>query len=494
MLNKRAVYTPNFTRNPEGAVAHDLAGNALALFTMASGLRLDKDFYHTPDQKLDQFGQLLDSIKNVKLISAYAFFLSQYLGIKLSPVIMLTHLAITRQNSLTSADRQAIARAVSGVFDRPDKFANAFGYAKYRTGELKRLPPFFKRLMREAFEGLKEHTLVKNRMVSREIKTADLIKLLHPRPANKRMSQVYKAVIENDTEVVSRDKGDMVRVLSDSTLTKSEKEAVISENLDNTSINALIRNLRNVDPSVENVAVLTKRFNEVLRVVGGIPDIRIVNPFDLLKAGLNATSVKIADVIDNALYNYMSKTETLAGKKVTILVDVSGSMTPTDTEVVALYMALLSPMFREADLQIRMFGNKTRYDDREVTNAYKFNKSLVANYGSLKTQFRSRNEGTALADAVAIADKGNPDLIVVFSDEVTWADVGFSNRAWNSARTTVHVDTPVLAINPRPKGFTAFDPNSNTLRIGSLDAKIFYYMPLLANEKQFNAWVLSLLG
>lgn len=493
MLNKRAVYEPKFTRNPEGAVAHDLSGNALALFTMASGLRLDKDFYHTPDQKLEQFAQLLDSIKNVRLISAYAFFLSQYLGIKLSPVIMLTHVAITRQKTLTSADRQTIARAMRGVFDRPDKFANAFGYAKYRTGELKRLPPFFKRMLKESFEGLKEHTLVKNRMVSREIKTSDLIKLLHPRPRNARMSQVYKAVIENDTAVVARDKSDMVRVLSDSTLSKDEKKAVIGENLDKTPINALIRNLRNVSVTAENIATLSKRFNEVLRVVGGIPDIRVVNPFDLLKAGLNATSVKIAGVIDNALYKYMSQVDTLEGKKVTFLVDISGSMNPSDTEVVALYMALLSPALRDADLQIRMFGNKTRYDKREVTNAYKFSKSLVANFGNLKTQFRSRREGTALADAVSIADKSNPDLIVVFSDEVTWADKGFSS-GWGGIRTTVNANAPVLAINPRPKGFTAFDPNSNTLRIGSLDAKIFYYMPLLANEGQFNSWVMSLLG
>jgi hypothetical protein len=76
----------------------------------------------------------------------------------------------------------------------------------------------------------------------------------------------------------------------------------------------------------------------------------------------------------------------------------------------------------------------------------------------------------------------------VFSDEVSWSDTNIVP----GVVTVVNPNVPVLAINPRPKGFTAFDPRSNTLRIGSLDAKIFYYMPLLANEKQFNSWVMSL--
>lgn len=484
MLNKRAVYEPTLTRNPERAVAIDLSGKALALFTMASGLKLRDDFYNTKDQTLANFGKLIDSIDNVKLISAYALFLSQYLGIKLSPVIMLTHVAITRQRKLDFFDREAIRRAMAGVFDRPDKFANAFGYAKLLTGELKHLPPFFKRILRERFETLKEHTLVKNRMAGHEIKTADLIKLLHPRPAGARMSQVYKALIENDTEIVARDETDLVRVLSSSGLSKEEKNAVVEENLEKAPINALIRNLRSINPSDKNLLILGKRLGDVLRVVSGIPDIRIVNPFDLLKAGLYGTSAVLADVIDSTLYKFMSQVETLKGKKVKFLVDISGSMTPDDTDVVALYMALMSPMFRESELEIRKFGSTLRRDERDVTNAYKFSKSIISNYGMIKRTFGKQNEGTALADAVRVAAQDNPDLIVVFSDEVTWQDGG---------STIINVGVPVVAINPRPNAFTAFDPRSNTLRLGSLDAKIFYYVPLLANENQFNSWVLSLL-
>jgi hypothetical protein len=96
------------------------------------------------------------------------------------------------------------------------------------------------------------------------------------------------------------------------------------------------------------------------------------------------------------------------------------------------------------------------------------------------------NGGTSLADSVReVAKQDNPDLLIVISDEVSWADKYGQNTV-----AMFDVGVSVIAINPYPQGqFTVFDPHKPIVRLSSLDAKIFYYIPMLANFNKFKSWL-----
>jgi hypothetical protein len=89
------------------------------------------------------------------------------------------------------------------------------------------------------------------------------------------------------------------------------------------------------------------------------------------------------------------------------------------------------------------------------------------------------NGGTALATSIrSVADIDNPDLIVVISDEITWAER--DTRIYND------LGCKVVSINPAPFGrVTAFAPDANVIKISGLDAKILYYIPFLVRFNEF---------
>ncbi len=490
-LNPKAKLTHEMVINPEGGIVYK-ENSDRNLLLQSSSFKIRNSFYWSAEDALKNLEHSIDDEKDFQYKLGLAYFLTNYLGIRLSPVILVTRLA---SQAITNPDKELISRVADSIMDRPDKITNAIAYAQYSNGSGKALPPFYKRTLKDSFERFDAYTLRKFRLRRRKVKTADVIKLLHPKPRNLALSKLYKAIIENSHEA-SIEKGTVItEVLSDNKITAEQKQAWISTNLETIPINSTVRNMKNIESSDKNLVVLYNKLKRGLRITNGFPAVKVLNPFDVLTAGVNSDSKKMA-VTDKALSEFVNAIDLgLANLKVSYLVDVSGSMgagmwigtsenSGSGIDKVAKYMSFLLPMMKDAKINLYAFDTSV-YDRTNLIELYKKNSdSLITLYNLIKRDFVPRG-GTSLADAVRyVSNKDKPDLLIVFSDEVSWADTG---------RTFVtNLNTPIIAINPDPQSGTVFDPNKPIIKLSSLDAKIFYYIPILANFNKFKLWIKSL--
>jgi len=483
---KGTQVTHSMTTNPEGGVVYK-ENSSKNLFLQASAFKLRNSFYWSAEDRLKNLETAIDEEMDFEYKIGLANFLSNYLGIRLSPVIILTRLAEqSKANTYWNyPNKSSITKVVTKIMDRPDKITNAIAYAQYNLGSGKELPPYYKRALRDAFEKFDPYTLRKFRLKRRKVKTSDVIKLLHPKPRNLELSRLYKAIIEN-TKEASIEKGTVItEVLSDTKKSAEEKTAWITTNLENIPINATVRNMRSVDSSDKNLNILYNKLRKGLRVENGFPVVKVVNPFDILVAGTNSDAKKM-EVTNRALSEFVNQVNLGVDKlKIAFLVDVSGSMGGSNIDTVAQYFAFLFPMMKNSNLRLYSFDTRV-HDMNKNVELYKANANNMINLYSLVKRDFHPSGGTALADAIREVDVHDaPDLIIVFSDEISWADSGDS--------FVKNIDTPVIAINPVPAGSTVFNPTKPVIKIGSIDAKIFYYIPILANFNKFKLWIKSLI-
>jgi len=475
---KGTQVTHKMVTNPEGGIVYE-ENISRNLFLQASAFKLRNSFYWSAEDRLKSLETAIDNEKDFAYKIGLANFLSNYLGIRLSPVIIATRLA-----SEIYADKPRVTALVAKIMDRPDKITNAIAYAQYSKGSGKELPPYYKRALRDAFEKYDPYTLRKFRLRRRKVKTSDVIKLLHPKPRNLELSRLYKAIIENSKEA-SIEKGTVItEVLSDNKITTEKKQEWISSNLENIPINATVRNMKSVDSTDKNLNILYNKLKRGLRVENGFPVVKVLNPFDVLTAGVNSDAKKMA-VTNKALSEFVNQVDLgVNNLKIAFLVDVSGSMGGSNIETVAKYFSFLFPMMKNSTIRLYSFDTSV-HDMNKFVELYKSNADNMINlYNLVQRDFRPSG-GTALADAIRAVDlHDKPDLIIVFSDEVSWADSGDS--------FVKHIDTPVIAINPVPSGATVFNPTKPVIKMSSVDAKIFYYIPILANFDKFKAWIKSL--
>jgi hypothetical protein len=414
------------------------------------------------------------------------------LGIKLSPVLLVTR-EVMNLNKIyeypgLAFQRMIIKKVVDEVFDRPDKIANALAYSQLYLKTFKHLPPFYKKALRDQLESFSPYTLRKFKLKGKSIKLADMIKALRPCPRTPELAKLYKAIIENKGDAI--EKGSVItEVLSDAKLTNADKQEWIKENLESLPLNATIRNLRNVNSTRENLDKLDAKIKSSLRIEHGLPVVKVANPFDILEAGLNSGSPEIMQVIDKNLGEFAKNVDLgLKNKKITILLDVSGSMFGDKMVVSSKYFSLLIPMLRGSYLRLYSFNTNARDEKDTLALMIRNAESPITLCDLFNGKFHA-NGGTALADTIKMAAKENPDLIIVLSDEISWADVGGSSRVFS-------VGVPVIAINPAPESnSTIFEPKNKVIKLSALDAKIFYYIPALSNfgafKKCIKEWYLK---
>ncbi len=143
------------------------------------------------------------------------------------------------------------------------------------------------------------------------------------------------------------------------------------------------------------------------------------------------------------------------------------------------------PALRHSDVKLFAFNTRV-HDKTSRVPQYMLNlDSPITIRNHVRTDFKP-NGGTALADSVRkVVNDTQPDLLIVFSDEISWADYGRSYVFEN-------LGTDVIAINPYPQSMsTVFSPNESVVKLSSLDAKIFYYIPMLANYSRFKEWMID---
>lgn len=501
MFNRRPRPRPRAVpqKNPEGAPCVTLPPDQ-AVFLIGSNLKPKSSFYLNAKERIDAFEEMLDKATKTdpEYVVALASYLAKDLGIRFSPVVMLTNLA--RRKGISQDIRDMIKFSVNEVFDRPDKVANAFAYMDFHHKKPTSLPPFYKKALKVSLENMGEMTLRKRRMRRREFSLADLIKMLHPHPKTEKMAALYKAVIENSPTVALKKGESVTATLSDAAATREEKQETIQKSLADMGLNEVLRNLRSIDPTKENRKTIMEKVVRSLRIENGIPVVKVCNPFDVLEAALCCGEPSFRTELSDALGKFIQDIDLgFTGKKVAVMIDISGSMRYVGLPLAAKYMALMGPALLKNDLVVTAFD--TACHDRTesfFTNMRKYREDPVSAYDYILRTFQAGG-GTSLVECTRqVLEKHNQDILIILSDEITWADqrpVAYIGNLNEKIQTLdqhlLRANIPALLINPAMTGQSAVYVSPKVMRVSSLDAKIFYYLNLISDFGRFKKEIVA---
>lgn len=478
----------NKVTNPEGYKTYKRRVDQ-DLFLQACSFTPRNSFYHTDLERLEMLTSLIK--KNDKeYVEALAWYLGKVLGIRLSPSIITTELALENPNW------KAIEKIAKDVFTRPDFLANSLGYLKLKTkgnSFTKKLPVEFKLILKKQLESFGDLTLKRQKMRRKAIKLADLIKTLKPKPKNIEMSKLYKAIIENDksaslkTEVSEDGKiissEHVTAAISSDKISHSEKKEFVQKNISNIPINALVKNLSFVE--AKDAAVLEKRLSAVFESGDGL---RFINPFDLIMlpsseweeytGGVRVDS-EITLILDRILKKYVQVD--VDAKHPLILYDNSGSMSGEPHRNGIKFVSSFGKMF-EGDFNFYTFN----YNEKNITSDIMdldFNNPNI--FARELQKLIYCNGGTALLQSMKNVLEIHPetDLFVIVTDESTWADP----KQIDAYKRVLpeHLMGKTILFNANPGVGSVFKPGADVTRLAGLSGRILSILKAISNFDSF---------
>jgi hypothetical protein len=461
------------TINPEGSVVLERKPE-IQLYLEASNLNLKKNsFYVHAQTKLDG---LLELAKSKDINEDYVLGLAKFLsdkGLKTSPVLLLSSLS----------DRKMSFRGipVGKVFNTPQRIAEAI--ALHDLKKVKLNNSFKKNILKKALEEMQVHTLKKNKLRRRKIKTADLIKLLRPKPKTKEMANIYKALIENSNEVSLKDEENMVSIKSSTKLNKEKKKELVEKNLDKIPLNQLIRNLKFLADEYdfkENLEVQKK----VHARLSSIDNYKFLNIFDVITASIFVPQFEklLQEIVKKFVNEIKSQFE--FDENSTVLFDVSGSMMGEGIERGFKYLVLFAELFDNLD--VFAFSNDLITDNRALSNVIKNikNGNLQTAYRGFEKYARENMGGTALIQSTRDLLSIYPTItnLIVITDEVSWLE-GFDLTSQIDEMAKILKDKKLTLINPVVYKGTVF--KGNMISVSALNPSILLDMAVLYDESGF---------
>lgn len=457
-----------------------------ALFMSMLNFKPRNSFYTSCAENLERIEKLIDALPTEEVI-AIAWFLGTKMGMRLSPTIALTRKA---KSTASGEIRLRLKFAVREVFTRPDFIANSIGYMNHSYGlEMKDIPTWLKRTFKSCLEGMKDITLTKRRMDNKGIKLKDLIKVLRPNPmkAVVKDKDIYKKIIEGNLALLLNEEDQVTQsitaTLSNDTIRTEKKQEIIANSLQNMAINEIIRNISNIEPTYDNLNIVSGKIVGILKREDSL---RFLNPFDLIVEDKYIASEWIT-LFDTILEDYVKESIGSYGET-TVLFDVSGSMHHR-TDKALKFLALFRPVM-DAGMEIEWFSAK-HWQDAEAQKIIKNAKTPNEFYRKL-SDFISKTTDkrwwgcthliTTLTEMKYKAKKN----IIIITDEFTYDNTSALGRV-----SAVTQGRNVILYNVDYSTTSAFSITSGILRCTGYDGKIIPMLPIFGNFKGFKAIIMK---
>lgn len=493
------------------------------LFLHSCAFRFKNSFYHSDKEIVEYLIDLIHK-NDSNFVYALAYYLGKEIGLRLSPTIMTTELALS-----DSADWKKIEKIVNDIFTRPDFLANSCGYIKYKFNVksfMEKLPEEFRKILKTRLENFNELTLKRRKMRRKEIKLSDLIKTLKPRPKNEEMSKLYKAIIENDKLAslkIEIENGEIQKAehltaaISSDKVLRNEKTKFIVENIDNIPINALLKNLSYLPETREAIKKLEVRLEDFFK----FGNKRFINPFDLImlehdwkannydvideysKFDLNGSLIVnelIQEVLNKILDKYIiPKFENIY--QPTILYDYSGSMYGEPHRIGSKFITMITDLLRNDSntrlLNFYLFNQRIVDYSSEIRTILRdctaFNKRDF-NYLQFAQKFYNRispNGGTALLDAIkyALNTNSGTDFLVIVTDEATWTDSYYIEAYKRIIPQKLYGRT--ILFNACPGVGTVFKPSIDVIKVSGLNNVTLDIIKAMSNFTEFKNEIIN---
>ena len=485
------------TINNAGGVAYKLKPKQALAQYAATGC-FNHTFYADAGEQLDKVLALANDV-DPEFVAKTAVFAREQGYMKDMPALLLAVLSIR--------DKDLFERVFPRIADNGKMLRNFVQIIRSGTVGRKSLGSLPKRMVREWFE-IRETEQIFKQAVGQSPSIADILKMVHPKPANAEREALFGYFIGREIdadklpEIVKRferfKSGDTTEVpnvpfqmLTALPLGKSEWTAIARTapwQMTRMNLNTFQRH------GVFEDEAMVKIIADRLRDAGAIKRARVF-PFQLMSAYKAAEANKgipreIAETLQDAMEIAIQNVPKIDGK-VFVFPDISGSMhspatgyrkgatsTVSCLDVAALVAASLlrkNPSAEVVPFSDSVVEARLNPRDSVMTNA-KVLASLPSGGTNCSAPLKKLNRRKA---------KG--DVIVYVSDNESWVD---TKRTWNSGTETMrqwnefksrNSDAKLVCIDIQPNAHTQAPERRDILNVGGFSDQVFTLVSEFAN-------------
>jgi len=482
----KKVTLPANTVNEAGGIAYKLSDKAaLAQYAMTG--TFNGTYYASDADQLKRTLELANKV-DPKFVAKLAVYARQKGLMKDMPAVLAAVVA--------GRDSDLLVKIFDRVVDNPKMLRNFVQVIRSGATGRKSLGTRPKRLIQNYLESLNDEQLFKAD-IGNDPSLQDIIKLVHPKPTNKKRSAMYGYLLDKEYN-----KRDLAQIAKDFENFKKElggeipdvpfqmltalplKDSHWKQIAENATWNQIRMNLNTfARHNVLTDPKLVKRLADKLRDGEQVKRAKVF-PYQLFTAFLNVDSsmpVELTNALQDAAEYSLDNIPTFPGK-VYVMVDTSGSMSSAVTgnrgsvtskmrcvDVAGLFASAI--LRKNPDAEIIPFDTSVHTNhrlnprDSIMTNAQK-----LASFGG---------GGTNCSSALAYVNKnaGKGDLVIYVSDNESWVDSNHYRSTatmteWNKFKAR-NKDAKLVCIDIQPYATTQAHDRDDILNVGGFSDQVF---------------------
>jgi 60 kDa SS-A/Ro ribonucleoprotein len=491
------------TVNEAGGIAYKREDKAALAQLCITGC-FNNTYYVSDKDQLDKVIDLANKVEP-EFVAKLATYAHKYGAMKDSPAVLCAVLA--------SKGSDYLPKVFGQVIDNPKMLRNFVQVMRSGVAGRKSLGSRSKRLVQNYLESMSDEQLFRAN-VGNDPSLKDIIKLCHPKPGDKSRQALYAYLLDKEYnkedlcklvsqfEVFKKDMGTEIPNVPFQMLTAlpltNEHWTSIADNATWTQVRMNLNTFARHD--------VLKDANLVKKLATKLADkeqVRKANafPYQLFTAWQNITSdvpMQLGVALQDAAEHAVQNVPDFGGKKVVVLVDVSGSMsspitgtrgtTTTKTRCIdAAALFACAVLRKNVDAVVIPFDTRihdVRLNPRDsmVTNA-----KLLASFGG---------GGTNCSAAIQYLNVKNisADLVVMISDNESWCD---NNRygatetmnQWNKFKVK-NKEARLACIDITPSSSTQAHNRTDILNLGGFSDTLFEVVNKFAqNGNDGDLWI-----
>jgi hypothetical protein len=428
-------------------------------------------FYRKANESLSDMKGYIKKIKDKEFLAKSAIFARDEFGMR-----SITH-ALAGELASEISGKEWSKNFYSKVVSRVDDMSEILSYYLQNKTDIKspKFPNSLKKGFAKAFDKFDAYQLGKYRSENKDVKLVDIVNLVHPTPTKKN-GEALSQLINGDLKSTGT---------WESMLTSAGQKANDEEELKDLKADAwdellstrrigyfgLLRNLRNIiTQSPKSVTKACEMLvDENLIAKSKVLPFRFSKAYDeISKLDSNKEVRDVLKAINEALNISVMNVPKLDGETL-VVIDVSGSMSGTPSEIASLFGAML---IKANECDVMTFATNAQYINYDPSD------TVI----SLRNKFRFSGGGTNVKSVFEKANKSY-DNIILLSDFQSWIGYTTPTKEYNAYKKKYNVNPHVFSWDLAGMSTLQFPENQIYCLAGFSD-KVFDVMKFLKTDKK----------
>ena len=428
-------------------------------------------FYRKANESLSDMKGYIKKIKDKEFLAKSAIFARDEFGMR-----SITH-ALAGELASEISGKEWSKNFYSKVVSRVDDMSEILSYYLQNKTDIKspKFPNSLKKGFAKAFDKFDAYQLGKYRSENKDVKLVDIVNLVHPTPTKKN-GEALSQLINGDLKSTGT---------WESMLTSAGQKANDEEELKDLKADAwdellstrrigyfgLLRNLRNIITQAPNSVTKACEMlvDENLIAKSKVLPFRFSKAYDeISKLDPNKEVRDVLKAINEALNISVMNVPKLDGETL-VVIDVSGSMSGTPSEIASLFGAML---IKANECDVMTFATKAEYINYDPSD------TVI----SLRNKFRFSGGGTNVKSVFEKANKSY-DNIILLSDFQSWLGYTTPTKEYNAYKKKYNVNPHVFSWDLAGMSTLQFPENQIYCLAGFSD-KVFDVMKILKTDKK----------